>query len=161
MVEVETGNSSDALELSPILLAEDDDNDALLMERAFAKAGWRVPIHRVINGEEVIEYLDGKSALGRDARYALPSLLLLDVRMPKKSGFEVLEWIQTQPQLEGLLVVVLTSWRIPSDVHRAYQLGANMFLVKSARFDGLVEHLRRLQSHWVFHQHAHFPETSA
>jgi len=143
--------------LSPILLAEDDDNDALLLERAFVKAGWTVPIHRASDGEEVIEYLRLKSEPENSP--IVPSMLLLDLRLPRKSGFEVLEWMQTQSHLDGLLVVVLTSWKVPADVRRAYDLGVNMFLVKSAKFDALVEHLQRLQSHWLFHQQTSSPET--
>jgi CheY-like chemotaxis protein len=145
-------------DISPILLAEDDDNDALLMERAFVKAGWGIPLHRVGDGDEVIRYLKGQDHYSDSSKYPFPSLLLLDLRMPGKSGFDVLEWIRTQPQLESLLVVVLTSCQVPADVRRAYALGANMFLLKSAKFEGLVEHLRRLQSHWAFHQEASLPD---
>jgi CheY-like chemotaxis protein len=142
----------------PILLAEDDDNDALLIQRAFKRAGWSSPVIRMINGEQVIEHLEGYGTYSQGAEYTLPSLLLLDLKMPRKSGFEVLEWLRKHPDFERLLVVVLTSCGLNADARRAYDLGVNMFLIKSPRFEGLVEHLKKLQNYWLLHQQSQLHE---
>src|SRR4051812_28573679 len=92
-----------------ILLAEDDPNDVLLIQRAFQKAGLRIALEVVADGEQAIEYLSGRGIYSNREKYPLPFLLLLDLKMPGIDGFEVLQWIRGQPSLKRLLVVVLTS----------------------------------------------------
>jgi CheY-like chemotaxis protein len=113
-----------------ILVAEDDENDLLLLRRAFKVGRLANPIRVVRDGEEVIAYLKGETKYADRREYPLPALLLLDLNMPRKNGFEVLEWIRQEPGLNLLRVVVLTSSDRLSDVNRAYRLGANSFLVK-------------------------------
>ena len=90
----------------------------------------RTPIFVVNDGEETSAYLDGQGKFANRYEYPLPELLLLDLKMPGKNGFEVLEWIRQQPGLKRLRIVVLTTWDSPQDVNRAYELGANAFMVK-------------------------------
>ena len=92
-----------------ILLAEDSEDDVLLVRRAFAKANFLNVLHVVSNGEEAIAYLQGEGQYANRENYPLPSLLLLDWKMPRKGGFEVLQWIRQQPGLSLLRVVVLTA----------------------------------------------------
>src|SRR6267142_2285920 len=94
-----------------ILLAEDDENDVLIMRRAFKKANIINPLNLVCDGEEAINYLQGTGDYADRAKYPFPALLLLDLKMPKKSGFDVLEFIKTHPQFHRLVTVVLTSSR--------------------------------------------------
>src|ERR1051326_7062364 len=115
---------------SVILLAEDREDDVLLIRRAFNKANLLNPLHVVQDGEEAIAYLKGEGQYANRAEYPLPSLLLLDLKMPRKNGFEVLQWIRQQPSLSALRVVVLTSSSEIQDVNMAYRLGSNSFLVK-------------------------------
>jgi CheY-like chemotaxis protein len=122
-----------------ILLAEDLEDDVLLIRRAFTKAGVQNPLFVVHDGEEAIQYLQGEGKFANRAEYPLPDLTLLDLKMPRKDGFEVLEWVRQQPTLRGLRIVVLTSSKEIRDVDRAYQLGANSVLVKPAEFTNLVE----------------------
>src|SRR5262245_1735495 len=122
------------VEKDTILLAEDDDNHVALIRRAFQKAGLINPIQVVHDGEEAIAYLKGEGAFANRAEYPLPTLLLLDLKMPRKNGFEVLRWIRQQPTLAALRIVVLTSSQDIRDVNQAYQLGANSFLVKTMDF---------------------------
>jgi CheY-like chemotaxis protein len=133
-----------------ILLAEDGEDQVMLIRRAFAKANFLNPLHVVSNGEEAIAYLEGEGKYASRDEYPLPTLLLLDLKMPRKDGFEVLEWIRQQPGLSALRVVVLTSSDEMRDVNRAYQLGANSFLVKPVDFPRFVEVTLALKGYWLW-----------
>jgi CheY-like chemotaxis protein len=137
------------LERYLILLVEDDPNDIILIKRAFEKANITNPLQVVENGEEAISYLTGKGRYGDRVKCPLPMLLLLDLKLPRKSGHEVLEWLRKQPMLKRLTVVVLTSSQQSSDINRAYDLGANSYLVKPVTFDALVEMVKALNFYWV------------
>src|SRR5438132_4460545 len=103
-----------------ILLAEDLEDDILLIRRAFERGNIDKPLQIVRDGEETIAYLKGEGKYANRAEYPLPDLLLLDLKMPRLDGFEVLRWIRQQPGLEGLRVVVLTSSEDMRDVNKAY-----------------------------------------
>ncbi len=135
--------------LHTILLVEDDPNDVLLIRRAFRKSNVANPIQVVGDGEEAIAYLSGQGPYADRERYPLPLLLLLDLKLPRKSGFEVLEWLRQQPGLKRLPVVVLTSSAETPDVNRAYDLGANSYLVKPVRFEDLLHMVRTLNLYWL------------
>ena len=132
-----------------ILLVEDDSNDIILIKRAFGKANITNPLQVLEDGEEAISYLAGKGRYGNRQNYPLPILILLDLKLPRKSGHEVLEWLRQQPMLKRLTVVVLTSSQQSSDVNRAYDLGANSYLVKPVTFDALVEMVKTLDFYWL------------
>ena len=132
-----------------ILLAEDDPNDVLLIERAFQKAGMGQLLKIVRDGEEAIAYLSGEGRFARREHFPEPFLLLLDLKMPGADGFEVLRWVRTEPQTKRLLVVVLTSSNLQADVDRAYDLGANSYLVKPVSFDEMVNMIRRFEAYWT------------
>ena len=117
-----------------MLVAEDRDEDVEILKLAFQKAQVNEPLHFVSNGEEAIEYLTGAGRFANRAEYPLPRVLLLDLKMPLKGGFEVLEWLRLQPGLRRLLVVIFTSSELPEDVNRAFDLGANSYLVKPHDF---------------------------
>src|SRR5258705_8683596 len=110
-----------------ILLAEDREDDIALIRKAFARAYVLNPLQVVRDGEEAIAYLSGEGKYSNRAEYPLPDLLLLDLKMPRIDGFEVLKWIREQPGLSALRVVVLTSSEDIRDVNVAYRLGANSF----------------------------------
>src|SRR6476619_4385714 len=113
-----------------ILLVEDRGEDILLIQKAFHRAGVVNPRLAVRDGEQAIAYLSGTGPYSNRAEYPLPWLILLDLKMPRVDGFEVLKWIRSQPELRRLIVVVLTSSEQLKDVNRAYELGANSFMVK-------------------------------
>jgi len=135
--------------LYTILLVEDDPNDVLLIRRAFRKSDVANPIQVVGDGEEAIAYLSGRGPYADRERYPLPVLLLLDLKLPRKSGFEVLEWLRQQPGLKRLPVAVLTSSAETPDINRAYDLGANSYLVKPVRFEGLLRMVQTLNLYWL------------
>lgn len=129
-----------------ILLVEDDQNDVLLIKRAFQKVNIANPIIVLGDGEQAIAYLAGREPY---AKRSLPILMLLDLKLPRKSGHEVLEWLRQQQRLRRLPVVVLTASSESSDVNRAYDLGANSYLVKPVTFDALVEMVKTLNMYWL------------
>lgn len=132
-----------------ILLAEDDDNDVFFLERAFKQSQIANPLHRARDGEDAISYLRGDVPFNDREKYPLPGLMLLDLKMPRKNGFDVIAWIRQQPGLKRLPIVVLTSSKEDPDINRAYELGANTYLVKPVKFDGLVEMMKALKFYWV------------
>jgi CheY-like chemotaxis protein len=132
-----------------ILLADDDSNDVLLLERAFNKAGLGEWLRVVRDGDQAIDYLSGNGTYADRDQFPLPFLLLLDLKMPGTDGFEVLQWIRNQADLKRLLVVVLTSSNLQADVDRAYELGANSYLVKPVSFEEMVHLIQRFEVYWT------------
>ena len=118
-----------------ILVAEDDEDYVILIRQVFAKAHIPNPIQVVWNGEEAISYLKGEGKYSNRDEYPLPDIFLLDLKMPRVNGFEVLKWVRAQPELAALRILVLTSSDQIRDVNEAYQLGANSFLVKPMDFE--------------------------
>ena len=132
-----------------ILLVEDDPNDVLLMERALGKAKLVNPLHVVEDGEQALAYLEGQGPYADRARYPLPVLILLDLKLPRMSGLEVLAWLRQQPGLKRIPVVVLTSSNEPADVNRAYDLGSNSYLVKPGGQEEMLELVKALNLYWM------------
>ena len=133
----------------PILLAEDDPNDVHLILRAFQQAQIINPVQIVHDGEQAIAYLAGTAHYADRERYPLPAVLLLDLKLPRRTGFEVLSWLRERPSLRRLPVVVLSSSNDIQDINRAYTLGANSYLVKPVRFDALLELMAAFGSYWL------------
>jgi len=132
-----------------ILHVEDDPNDVLLIARAFRKADSSAQLRVVNDGEQALHYLGGMNSFANREQFPLPSLVLLDLKLPRKSGIEVLEWMRTRPLLKRIPVVMLTSSRQPVDINRAYDLGVNAYLVKPVNFDGLVEMVKMVDQFWL------------
>lgn len=134
---------------SVILLVEDSPDDATLIRRAFQKTNLMNPVQLVEDGEEAIAYLSGAGSFADRGRFPLPALVLLDIKLPRRSGLEVLEWVRGAPGLKRLPVVMLTSSREQIDVNRAYDLGVNSYLTKPVAFEALVEMVKRVNLYWV------------
>jgi Response regulator containing CheY-like receiver, AAA-type ATPase, and DNA-binding domains len=115
-----------------ILVAEDDANDTLLFKRAFSKAAIQVPIIFLRDGEEVIDYLSGQPPFEDRLANPWPALIILDLTMPKVDGLEVLEWMRDQPQCEHIPVLAFSGVQDPTEIGRAYSLGAKFFLIKAS-----------------------------
>ena len=127
-----------------ILVVEDCAEDASLVLASFKR--WRVtnPVQVVADGEQAVDYLSGQGAYSNRARYPLPCLALLDLKLPQMSGFEVLKWIRSRSDLGNLPVVVLSGTKNMSDFDHAHELGANACVVKSlelAELFDLIQHL--------------------
>ena len=132
------------------LLVDDNDDDIRLVRRAFTKARVTNPLQIVRSGEEAIEYLIGKERYGNRREYPLPGLVLLDIKMPGLDGLDVLQWIRQQPDLREVGVVMLTGSDDMRDVNRAYQLGADSFLVKPLDFERFAEISQALAGCWAW-----------
>ena len=131
-----------------VLLVEDDPNDVVLIQRAFRKANIVNPIYIVENGEDAIDYLAGKGKFKDRNKYPIPTLVLLDLKLPRISGHEVLAWVRKQHKLKRLPIVVLTSSQQVADKNKAYDLGTNSYLIKPVSFDSLLELIQSLNTYW-------------
>jgi CheY-like chemotaxis protein len=113
-----------------ILLVEDDEDDAFFMRRALTKAHIDLPLHIAVNGQEALDYLGGIGQFSDRTKHPLPAIVFLDLKLPYVHGFEVLKWIRSQPSLNDVPVIILTSSPEPRDREKALQLGAKAYLVK-------------------------------
>lgn len=136
-------------EKDTLLLIEDDPNDIILFEKAVKKNKLPVEFSVVRDGEEAISYLSGRGKHKNRKDYPLPNLIVVDLKMPRKSGFEVLEWIKGHPELKNIPVVVLSSSKQPQDVKLAYRLGTNSYLVKPIGFKELHKLVEVLGQYWL------------
>ena len=131
-----------------LLWVEDDPNDILLGTRAMATVG--IPTPRVVrDGQEAIAYLSGDGAYSDRSRHPLPSVILLDLKLPRVSGVEVLRWLRSQEFLRRIPVIMFTSSKEPGDINSAYDAGANAYLVKAVDFKELVELLGLIRGFWL------------
>ena len=132
-----------------LLHVEDDPNDVLLLQRAFRKANGALTIQADTDGDKAVAYLSGADEFADREKYPLPTVVLLDLKMPRKSGLEVLAWVRGQQNLRRLIVIVFTSSKHDEDVNKAYELGANSYLVKPVGFDMLVDVAKMIQQYWI------------
>jgi CheY-like chemotaxis protein len=132
-----------------LLHVEDDPNDVLLLQRAFRKANAALAIHAVTDGDKAVAYLSGAEEFADREKYPLPSVVLLDLKMPRKSGLEVLQWIRADQALRRAIVIIFTSSKHDDDVNKAYEIGANSYLVKPVGFDMLVDLAKTIQQYWI------------
>jgi CheY-like chemotaxis protein len=131
-----------------ILLVEDDDNDVLLIQRALKKHYVERPVYVARNGEEAIEYLTGGGIFKDRETYPFPDVVITDLKMPKLSGFELLAWINEHKEYRVIPTIVLSSSKEDKDVTRAYDLGANTYMVKPTNFDALAEMVKQIRDYW-------------
>jgi CheY-like chemotaxis protein len=134
----------------PLLLVEDDPADVRLIQRAFRKIEANLEMIRLTNGDDAVSYLSGDSPYENRSAFPVPSMLLLDIKLPRRSGFEVLEWVRKQrSNLRRLPVVMLTSSRHSADINRAYDLGANSYLAKPENPSQLAELASGFEAYWL------------
>lgn len=131
-----------------ILVAEDDPDDVLLLEQAFQKAGLPKPTHICSDGAEAIAYLNGEGIYADRAKYPMPQLVITDLKMPRRSGFDLLEWLKNAPEKTLVATMVLSTSAAQSDVKRAYELGANCFFQKPNTFEELASIVELANRFW-------------
>jgi CheY-like chemotaxis protein len=119
------------------------------MKRAFRQAGIENPPQVVTNGQAAIDYISGANSYADRETFPVPALLLLDLKLPIKSGLEVLKWIRSTPACCTVPVIMLTSSNQNSDIHRAYILGANSYLVKPGKPDQLLTMVNTIKDFWL------------
>ena len=136
-------------EKAVILLVEDNEDDVFLMKRALKEAGIANRLLVAEDGEQAIDYLSGAGDFGDREKFPLPMIVFLDLKMPRKSGYDVLKWIRGNEALKALVVVMLTSSEEPRDISRAYREGANSYLVKPPTGDDLVGLAKAFKLYWL------------
>jgi CheY-like chemotaxis protein len=132
-----------------ILLAEDNADDVFLFRLAFKRAGFDNPVIVVSDGEQVVQYLTGNPPYNDRNAYPFPQLLLLDLKMPKLSGLEVLAWLRGQSQWRALPVLILTTSSYGPEIKQGYELGANSFLTKPADLEEFILTLKQTGEFWL------------
>lgn len=132
-----------------ILLVEDNQDDAFFMKQALKDAEIMNPLREVEDGQQAIDYLSGTGKFADRERFPLPAVVFLDLKLPMKTGHEVLQWIRAQPQFKKLIVIVLTSSNEPVDLNRSYQLGANSFVVKPPTPQELLKLAEAFKLWWL------------
>ena len=135
--------------LYPILLVEDDENDVFFFQRAVEKAAIPHPVRVVRDGQDAIHYLAGKGGYSDRHLHPIPRLIVLDLNLPVKNGLQVLQWARSDPETHNVIVIVLTSSMDVLDMHEAYTLGANAYLVKPADPTELTPLVAALRQFWL------------
>lgn len=131
-----------------ILLADDDPDDCLFAQEALAENRLANDLHIVGDGEELMDYLYHRGDYADPEKSPRPGLILLDLNMPKKDGWEVLQEIKGNPNLRQIPVVILTTSKAETDIFQSYDLGANSYITKPVTFEGLVEVMKTLGQYW-------------
>jgi CheY-like chemotaxis protein len=129
-------------------MADDDEEDRLLTQEAFQEARLTNELYFVQDGEELMDYLKKRAAYAAEGAAPRPGLILLDLNMPRKDGREALREIRSDPELQAIPIVVLTTSRAEEDIVRTYDLGVNSFITKPVSFEGMVNIVRTIADYW-------------
>jgi CheY-like chemotaxis protein len=133
-----------------ILIIEDEPNDVLLLKLALARSGIKNPVQTVADGGEAIGYLHGTGKYADRSIFPFPSIIFTDLKMPRMGGFEVLQWLRAHPECFVIPMIVLTASRLDADIRRAYEMGANAYLVKPTDIADLQEMVRTAYEFWAW-----------
>lgn len=136
--------------MKTILQVEDDSNDVFFLQHAMKKAGVANPLHVVGDGQQAIDYLQGVGKFADRARYPLPGLVLLDLKLPYVMGLDVLKWIRAQPDL-SVVVIILSASAQEADIAAAYRMGVNAFLTKPSEASKLEDIVKAIRDFWLTH----------
>jgi CheY-like chemotaxis protein len=132
-----------------ILLAEDEETDVVMFRLAIRRAGMAFAVQVAHDGQEAVDYLSGQEPYTNRAEFPLPSLIVLDLKMPRLTGFDVLAWLRLRPELRSIPAVVLSSSSYPQDLEQATQLGAREYFVKPHTVDELAKVLQTATGKWL------------
>jgi len=132
-----------------ILLVEDEDHDVLFMQLALEQAGATNQLSVARDGREAIDYLKGEGKFANRQEFPLPALVLLDLKLPRVPGLEVLKWIRQQPAFSQLPVIICSSSSQDSDVDTAFRLGATAYVVKPSHVANLFDLVNRIKKYWL------------
>jgi CheY-like chemotaxis protein len=144
-----------------ILLVDDSESDIELLRQAFAKAGMHRPLQVVRDGVDAMSYLLGRGEFADRDAYPMPSVLMVDVNMPRLNGLELLTWLRTQPEFSHLMVIVLTGDARIEAINHAYHLGANSYLIKPTLHEQLQDLIQCFFRYWMVHNHLPSPPAAA
>ncbi len=131
-----------------VLIADDDQEDQMLIKEAFEESCLVNTLAFVEDGEELLDYLHRRNGYSNPSASPRPGLILLDLNMPRKDGREALKEIKSDPDLRKIPVVVMTTSKAEEDILRTYDLGVNSFITKPVTFEGLVDVVKMLGKYW-------------
>ena len=140
-----------------ILIIEDDHNDVLLLKSALKRENINNPIQVVHDGQEGIDYLQGEGKFHDRDKYPFPSVIFTDLKMPRLSGFDVLTWLKSHPDCFVLPVIVLSASKLDEDIKKAYQMGANAYMVKPSQIEELQEMIKTAYKFWAYCEKPRMP----
>jgi len=132
-----------------ILFVEDSADDAMLTIRALSKSGFSNKLHHVIDGAAALDFLYCRGIYKERDNKQYPKLILLDLKMPKVSGIQVLESVKSDPQLKVIPVVMLTSSNEGPDIQKCFELGANSYIVKPVDTDNFFNAIQKIGLYWM------------
>ena len=132
-----------------LLIVEDSEDDIFFIERIFKQLGARCDLRFARDGREAVDYLAAQGKFADREKYPVPTIILMDLKMPRMNGFEVLEWMQAQPEIKLIPTIVVTSSTLQEDVTRAYRLGANAVMNKPVDKDSLLQMLKSFHIYWT------------
>ena len=132
-----------------ILLVEDEENDATLVKMAFKKNNILNPVQWAKDGLDAIAYLNGEGVYANRKLYPFPEVLILDVKMPRMSGLELLAWVREHPEFRVIPTIIMTSSRQDPDIEKAYNLGANTYMIKPSSFEELAKMVSLAHDYWA------------
>lgn len=132
-----------------ILVVEDEENDARLLDMAFKKNGILNLVHWAKDGLEAIAYLNGDGVYANRELHPFPEVLILDLKMPRMSGLGLLTWIREHPDFKVIPTIIMTSSRQDPDVEKAYELGANTYMIKPSSFAELAKMVKLAHEYWA------------
>ena len=147
--EHHSSGTARALPGSTVLHIDDDPNDSELLRAAAHRAGIPLSVQNIEDADQAVAYLAGKAPYENRERFPLPSLILLDLKMPRATGFEVLRWVRSHPKHSNLPIVVLSGSELHEDMRQAYSIGADSYVVKPIGFDALVSLVQNLHVTWL------------
>jgi two-component system response regulator len=134
---------------APILHVEDSEDDRLFLRRAFDQAGIQNTVHTVEDGQQAIDYLSSTGAYSDRKQFALPCMVILDLKMPKMHGLDVLKWIRAHEEFKPIIVIILSSSPLRNDVDTAYKTGSNSFIVKPLTGEQMKNIARLIKEYWL------------
>jgi DNA-binding response OmpR family regulator len=132
-----------------ILHVEDNEDDQFFLKRAFAAAEIQNALHSVADGQLAIDYLSGQGQFGNREQYPMPCLVILDLKLPKVHGMDVLKWIRAHQELKSIIVIILSSSPLRNDVDVAYDIGVNSFVVKPLTGERMINLARLIKEYWL------------
>ncbi len=132
-----------------VLHIDDDLNDTELLRAATRRAEAHFDLQNVEDSEQAMAYLNGVPPYSNRLRHPLPALILLDLKMPRATGFELLKWIRKHPEMDAVPIVVLSGSELHEDIRQAYAFGANSYLIKPLGFEALVNLVRDVKAVWL------------
>lgn len=132
-----------------IVMADDDEDDILLTEKAFQQNRLLNKFSKVRNGEELLDFLHNRGMYQDTEAYPRPGLILLDLNMPKKDGRETLREIKADEKFKDIPIVIFTTSKAEEDIYRSYKMGVNSFITKPVTFDKLIEVIRVVGEYWL------------